>query len=46
MIWLTSKEEPDKIKDIRNLFILGKGNMIKDQVIQVVISPFEKQELL
>lgn len=46
MIWLTSKEEPDKIKDIRNLFILGKGNMIKDQVIQGVISPFEKQELL
>lgn len=46
MIWLTSKEEPDKVKDIRNLFILGKGNMIKDQVIQGVISPFEKQELL
>lgn len=46
MIWLTSKEEPDKIKDIRNLFILGKGNTIKDQVIQGVISLFEKQELL
>lgn len=42
MIWLTSEEEPDKIKDIRNLFILGKGNIIKDQVIQNVISLFEK----
>ena len=41
---LTSTKEPDSIKYIRNVFKLGKLNIIRDQMLEDIRSLFENEE--